>query len=157
MSGDAEDTDALEDDLNEVTHSHHPTTRTPPLARHHSPATTRMPPHTCEVTARPTMGPLLPFHFPPLFFFLSLVYFRMTFACLHISFGLCRQARAKESRRKRCPEAQLNNLTAHPQVNLTAHPQVNVTAAPGTQLNSIRQYTFFFYRNLKGSQGKFKG
>jgi len=36
VSGDAEDTDALEDDLNEVTHSHHTTTQTPPLARHHS-------------------------------------------------------------------------------------------------------------------------
>jgi hypothetical protein len=27
----------------------------------------------------------------------------MTFACLHVLFGLCRQARAKESRRKRRP------------------------------------------------------
>ncbi len=47
-------------------------------------------------------GPPSPLPFSPSFF-LSFFLFRMTFACLHVLFGLCRQARAKESRRKRRP------------------------------------------------------
>jgi hypothetical protein len=72
-------------------------------------------------------APVSPSIFP---LFLSFFLFRMTFACLHFLFGLCRQARAKESRRKRRPEAQVKHLRAH--------PQLNVTAPPGTHFNSMR-------------------
>jgi hypothetical protein len=49
------------------------------------------------------MGPRLPFHFPPLSFFFSLVYFRMTFACLHILFCSVQTSKGKRINKAKPP------------------------------------------------------